>query len=152
MTPLSASFYLEEFQRSQTAARMGRPIFIPPEFQPNVQRLVDDVMQPVRAFIGKPIQILSGYRPPWLNAAVGGARNSQHLTANACDFVVSGLSVADVCRAVVNSGVPFDQLIHEFGEWCHVSVAPAGVVPRRSILTALRDGGVTIYRPGIPKE
>lgn len=152
MTPISFNFYLEEFQRSQMAARMGMPIVIPPEFQPNVERLVDEIMQPLRGYLGRPIQILSGYRPSWLNERVGGAKNSQHLTASACDFVVAGMTVASVCRAVAACGVHFDQLIHEFGEWCHVSVAPYGSVPRRSILTAVHEAGTTIYRPGIPKE
>ncbi len=39
----------------------------------------------LRRHVG-PVSIVSGYRDPAHNAAVGGAKNSQHLYGNACDI------------------------------------------------------------------
>jgi uncharacterized protein YcbK (DUF882 family) len=40
----------------------------------------------LRRRLGKPIQILSGYRNPAYNRAIGGARNSQHTQFRALDL------------------------------------------------------------------
>ena len=48
------------------------------------------------AFGGKPIIITSGYRPPAVNAAVGGASNSEHLYKPGCgavDFYIKGADI-----------------------------------------------------------
>ena len=43
-----------------------------------------------------PVFILSGMRSPELNEAVGGSANSDHLTANAVDLRVKGMSADEV--------------------------------------------------------
>ena len=52
------------------------------------------------AFGNKPLIITSGHRPPAVNAAVGGASNSEHLFSNettgAVDFYIEGASIYDV--------------------------------------------------------
>ena len=49
------------------------------------------------AFGGKPIIITSGYRPPAINKAAGGASNSEHLYSvpgeGAVDFYVDGADI-----------------------------------------------------------
>jgi hypothetical protein len=47
-------------------------------------------------FGGRPMRINSWYRPPAINAAVGGASQSRHLVGDAVDFVVSGYHPYDV--------------------------------------------------------
>lgn len=51
-------------------------------------------------FGGKPVIITSGYRPPAINRAVGGASNSEHLYGTpgvgAVDFFIDGVSVKAV--------------------------------------------------------
>lgn len=56
------------------------------------------VLQAVRDHYGVPVTINSGFRSVQHNAAVGGAPNSQHILGKAADFVVRGVSPADVFR------------------------------------------------------
>ena len=54
------------------------------------------VLQCIREHFGKAVTITSGYRTAAHNAAVGGAKNSQHLLGRAADIRVEGVSVEDV--------------------------------------------------------
>lgn len=82
--------------------------------------LICDCLQPIRDKIKKPMIITSGYRCPALNRAVGGVSNSQHLKGQAVDFHINGMSIKDTIDFVINSGVPFDQIIDE-RSWVHIS-------------------------------
>lgn len=54
-------------------------------------------LEDVRDLFGNPtIVVNSGYRPPAVNKAVGGATNSQHLYGTAADLVISGFSPQEV--------------------------------------------------------
>jgi len=64
----------------------------------NIVRLAD-YLEDVRQLFGKAsIVINSGYRPSTVNAAVGGASNSQHLYGTAADIVVSGFQPHEVYK------------------------------------------------------
>ena len=82
--------------------------------------LICDCLQPLRDKLGKPMIITSGYRCYQLNKAIGGAVNSQHTKGQAVDFHVKGMTIQQIMDFVINSGVPFDQLIHE-RTWVHIS-------------------------------
>ena len=53
-------------------------------------------LQCIREHFGKAVVITSGYRTAAHNAAVGGAKSSQHLYGRAADIRVQGVSVEDV--------------------------------------------------------
>lgn len=54
------------------------------------------LLQCIREHFGKAVTITSGYRTAAHNAAVGGAKSSQHLLGRAADFYVEGVDVATV--------------------------------------------------------
>lgn len=61
-----------------------------------VDKTLTVVLQCIREHFGKPVTITSGYRTAAHNAAVGGAKSSQHLLGRAADIRVEGVSVEDV--------------------------------------------------------
>jgi len=150
---LSKNFSLAEFTLSQTAIRKGIANDVAPDSPQfhNLERLCRAVLQPLREQWGA-VHINSGYRCPKLNRAIGGARTSQHTLGLAADIVMpGGATPLEVCGRLIAMQFPFDQLIHEFGAWCHVSVAAEGATPRSQVLTASRDAatGKTVYTPGL---
>lgn len=56
-------------------------------------------LEKVRDVLGKPIRVLSWYRSPHQNTAVGGAKNSQHLYGRAVDLDMKGLTQHEVVSA-----------------------------------------------------
>lgn len=52
-------------------------------------------LEAVRAIVGHPISISSGYRCPKVNKLVDGKTNSLHLVGRACDIDISTLSKSD---------------------------------------------------------
>lgn len=117
-------FTLDEFVRSPTAQRLGIDNTPPPEVVERLTALVDNVLDPLRERLGKPIIVTSGYRSPALNRAVGGATTSQHTRGEAVDFVVGGGSRSDlfVAMGIIRQSLPFDQLINEQDlSWLHLS-------------------------------
>lgn len=146
--PIGDHFHLSEFCTSQTATRYGINM-VPPDFVVgNLTALVRNILDPLREQLKLPLHISSGYRPPALNSLVHGASRSQHVTGQAADVICPGLAVIDVCQAIIDFGLPFDQLIFEFGAWTHVSYS--STKRRRSILTARRLGQSVTYLEGLP--
>jgi uncharacterized protein YcbK (DUF882 family) len=104
---LSANFSLKEFSVSSQRPDLTEPV--PASLLPNLRRLVTFGLQPVRSHTGRPMRILSGYRPSKLNFAVGGSSTSQHLQAAAADFVFSdgnNSRLQSVMRGLMEGTVP----------------------------------------------
>lgn len=121
---LSEHFTLEEFTRSEVALRKGLDNTPPPEIVANLTELANG-MEKVRELLGHPIHINSAYRGPKVNSAVGGSKTSAHMQGYAADFVCPGFGdVTAICRAIMDSAIGYDQLIHEFGSWVHISFDP----------------------------
>lgn len=77
----------------------------------------------IREKVG-PINVLSWYRSPTTNRAVGGATNSAHMDGWAIDCYSNTLTPLELCEIASKSGVVFDQIIHEYGKWMHISFHP----------------------------
>lgn len=144
---LSDHFSLAELTVSATAARKGISNS-PPPLVIDTLILTADRMEKVRALLGDhPIIVLSGYRSPAVNAAVGGSKSSAHMTGHAVDFICPRFGTpAQVAAHLAKHLVGFDQLIEEFGEWVHVDFGPGR---RGQKLTARKVNGRTVYSPGI---
>ncbi|HHU77166.1 MAG TPA: DUF882 domain-containing protein [Firmicutes bacterium] len=73
-------------------------------------------LQALRDKVGRPVVILSGYRNPAHNKAVGGSPGSQHLLGRAADIVVSGYSVqklAEISREIGFTGIGiYNSFVH----------------------------------------
>jgi len=150
---LSKNFTMAEFTKSQTAERKGIDNTPQGEHLDAAKALFENVVQPVRDEFGVTV-INSGYRSPELNEAVGGSSRSQHCKGEAADIECPGTANADLARWIVDN-LEFDQLILEFytpgipdSGWVHVSYKADGD-NRRSILTASRVDGKTVYSEGI---
>lgn len=150
---LTQHFNLAEFRVSATATRHGIEIPEPPQaITDNLLWLCMQVLEPLRTALDRPVVVLSGWRPREVNELVGGSLNSQHLTGQAADIVVPGVSVAEICWWLIGHNRQFDQLIDEFGCWVHVSVPSDGKDPRVSVLTARKINRRTKYTIGIATE
>lgn len=150
MILLSPNFTLDEFTRSQTAERTGKPIVVEldsPVFI-NLQYLCMTLLQPIRTALGA-VVISSGFRPDWLNRMVGGSPRSDHLTGLAADIIVPGRTPMEVAQAINGMNLGYKQLINEFGRWVHISSPGPGVAPRRQNLTIWNDGRGTRTTEGL---
>ena len=112
---LSSHFSLAEMIASDTALRHGINNAPGPHEIDNLKRLCALVLEPLRAAIGQPIRITSGYRSSLLNTLVGGSRTSDHCAGRAADIQVPGTSPLSLARAIESLDLPVQQVIHEFG-------------------------------------
>ena len=128
---LSPHFKLVEFSRSATA--QARHIDNTPDEEQikNLKFLCDNVLEPLREQFG-PIIIGSGFRCLALNTAVGGVKNSQHKTGEACDIHLPSIEVGKKYFEFLKKLPIFDQLIwernnpHSNHYWIHVSIKRSG--------------------------
>ena len=120
---LSKNFTLYEMVFSITAVNKKIDNTPSQEVIDNLKKLAVNVLQPVRDLYGKSVFVGSGYRSPALNAAVGGAKNSQHPEGKAADLgTESKEENKKLFKLIMDSKIPFDQLIDEYGySWVHVS-------------------------------
>ena len=132
---LSPNFTLAQLTHSDAALASG--IVNQPD-QAHIAGLMRlaQTLELVKSLLQAPLSISSAYRCPELNAVVGGAPGSRHALGLAVDFTCPrfGTPLA-AARAIADSTLGFDQLIHEYGHWVHLGLAPAGTMPRRQTLT-----------------
>ena len=66
--------------------RLPQPVTrLPNGIEESLAALVEDVLDPVREKLGRPIVVNSGFRCPVHNRMVGGATGSQHVKGEAAD-------------------------------------------------------------------
>lgn len=101
-------------------------------------------MEKVRALLGTSIIVNSWYRCPELNTVIGGARNSDHMSGRAVDFVSPKFGTPlQIVKAIIAAKelISFKQLILEHS-WVHISweLIPGGK-PKLEVLSLLENGG-----------
>lgn len=104
----------------------------------NIMNLINNLLNPIREKLGKPVIVTSGYRPTKLNAAVNGSKNSNHTTGCAADIHTGNDSTDNVkiIESLLNLGIVYDECIAEGAvfdksgnlvscKWVHVALRPS---------------------------
>jgi hypothetical protein len=138
---LTPHFSLEELTASETAERNGWDNSPNDQELANLTRLANFLEQVKVVLGGKPIMISSGLRTKLVNDAVGSKDTSQHRLGCAADFKVPGMTPDEVVKAVIASGIAFDQVIREFDRWTHISIPNSvDTSPRKQALIIDKAG------------
>jgi len=145
MTPITDHFSLEELTFSQQALRTGLDNTPSLAAVDHLHMLCVLLLEPIRSLLGCPLHVDSGYRSPALNAAIGGAAQSAHMSGRAADILPIGPDLHAAFEAIKVSGLPFDQLIIECGAWIHVSIPDNGDPARQQCLAASGSPGHWTY-------
>lgn len=165
---LTPHFSLEELIQSDTATRLG--IDNSPGLQVSANLMIlANGMEQVRAVLGQPINVSSGFRCEELEKvlcakdfAAWCSRNGKmrtdpaawveyfkrkaHPKGFACDFTCPKFGTPlEVVKALVKAGIKADQIIQE-GTWVHISFDPK---MRGQVLTATFNGGTPSYTQGV---
>ena len=159
---ITEHFTKEELIYSDTAKRLGISNEPPLVHEGTLKHTCQYLLEPLRALLntkyvgrlinGKTIlkvilKITSGYRSEKLNAKVGGAKNSQHLSGEAADIeavfiftdgskqVLNYMALfADIRQFVTDDLLSVDQCIQEKSgqaTWVHVSYSVLGATRNR---------------------
>lgn len=152
---ITKNFTLSELIYSETANKLNINNMPSPEEYECLKYLCENILQPLRDQLNKPILINSGYRGPELNKAVKGVSTSQHCKGQAADIEIKGMSNYDLACFIRDNFI-FDQLILEFANnlsndinsgWVHVSLKKEG--NRKQCLTI--KSSKTGYQQGLIK-
>ena len=150
---MTKNFTLAEMVKSDTALRHDMDNTPSQEVIDNLQLLAEKVLQPVRDHYAKGVKVNSGYRSPDVNARVGGSRTSDHCRGLAADIEIPGVPNHELAEWI-KANLSYTQLILEFytrgvpdSGWVHVSYDPANL--KKQDLTAVKEGGKTVYLPGL---
>lgn len=105
--------------------------------------ILANLFEDIRSIYNKPIRILSAYRSPSHNRAIGGARFSQHVEGRAMDLQPpSGVSIdkfySDIKSKVEEFGITG---IGRYKTFVHVDFRPSGKLVSWSG-TGVKDSGV----------
>lgn len=115
-------FTIEELCKSDTAKAKGIDNTPTAEIKKNLETLVNNILDPLREWYGKPIRINSGYRSPELNRVVGGVANSFHIKGYACDIDMGNKNDNQPIFDYIKNNLPFTELGWEGnGKWVHVA-------------------------------
>jgi putative chitinase len=107
----------------------------------NLTRLAEFLEQVKTVLGGKPIMVNSAFRSKAVNDAVGSKDTSQHRVGCAADIRVPGMAPNEVVKAIIASGLGYDQVIREFDRWTHISIPnEAGRAPRKQALIIDKQG------------
>jgi uncharacterized protein YcbK (DUF882 family) len=112
-----------------------------PSEMANLVRLATFLEEVKTVLGGKPVMINSAFRCKEVNDAVGSKDTSQHRIGCAADIRVPNMTPDEVVKAIIASGIGFDQIIREFDRWTHISIpSVAGDNPRKQALIIDKTG------------
>jgi hypothetical protein len=138
MTKLTEHFTLEELTHTDHREFDNTPNDAE---KANLERLALLLEQVKEVLGGKPIMVNSAFRCKQVNDAVGSKDTSQHRIGCAADIRVPSMTPDEVVKAVIASGIPYDQIIREFDRWTHISVTnTVDGSPRRQALIIDKTG------------
>jgi hypothetical protein len=138
---LSPNFTLAELTASETADRLNIDNTPDTSEMANLIRLAVFLEEVKTVLGGKPIMINSAFRCKEVNYAVGSKDTSQHRIGCAADIRVPSMTPDEVVKAVIASGIGYDQIIREFDRWTHISIpSVAGDNPRKQALIIDKTG------------
>ena len=148
---LSKNFSLKEMTTSQTAERKGINNNPNDDQITALQKLCENILQPVRDHYATAVTVSSGFRSGELCVAIGSSTNSQHAKGQAADFEIFGTPNAELAKWIMDN-LDYDQLILEYHNpdepnsgWIHCSYK-SPTDNRKSTLRAFRDDkGKTQY-------
>jgi hypothetical protein len=107
----------------------------------NLIRLANFLEQVKELLGGRPIMVNSAFRSKAVNDAVGSKDSSQHRLGCAADIRVPGMTPNEIVRALIDSDLPYDQVIREFDAWVHVSIPNhVEIKPRKTALIIDKKG------------
>jgi uncharacterized protein YcbK (DUF882 family) len=138
---LTPNFTLDELTASESAERNGWDNSPNDAELENLKRLADFLEQVKVVLGGKPVMINSAFRSKKVNDAVGSKDTSQHRIGCAADIRVPGMTPDQVVKAVIASGIGYDQVIREFDRWTHISIPNSvDTSPRKQALIIDKAG------------
>jgi hypothetical protein len=107
----------------------------------NLPRLAAFLEEVKKVLGGKPIMVNSAFRSEAVNDAVGSSNKSDHRRGCAADIRVPGMTPDEVVRAIIGSGLAYQQIIREFDRWTHIAIPTNdGDVPKMSKLIIDKQG------------
>ena len=134
-------FTIKELCASLKATQLGIKNEPSKQALVNLESLVLNILDPLRAAWGGAIKVTSGYRSAALNKAVGGSTTSAHRYGYAADIVPADRRIAAFKAFCVkwlkDNQVNFDQYIDEVGggsEWVHIAIKSGSGNQRRQFL------------------
>ena len=139
-------FSIKELTASLKATQLGIKNEPTKQVLVNLESLVLNILDPLRAAWGGAIKVTSGYRSAAVNKAVGGSNTSAHRYGYAADIVPADgrISVfkAFVVKWLKDNAVNFDQYIDELSvdkdgkvtEWVHIGIKSPSGNQRRQFL------------------
>jgi hypothetical protein len=137
----SPNFSMDELTHSDTAARHGIDNTPNEDEKDNLYKLAMELENVRKLLNNKPIFCSSGYRCLALNELLGSKRTSAHIKGLATDFTCRQFGTPnEIVFALINSDIPYDQVILEFDRWVHLSFCEDEKTPRRQALVINKEG------------
>jgi uncharacterized protein YcbK (DUF882 family) len=129
-----STYVTTHFSWAEFACHCGTEV--PTELQPNVRRLCDQVLEPLRERWKGPLIVISGYRTPHYNAMLrhaghGAAEKSRHVWGEAADIRPVQMDALARLMSAIEEMLKANQLstlggLGVYPGWIHVDVRPRG--------------------------